>query len=150
MWLQLDLINVTLEFLDTGPLAKVNFIKSKLTYESASNNTLDVDLVSREILVSDTRFQNWPLDAKPNVFTNILQPTKHSKPDLLQAELHYRVCHDTTRFTILLNNMQLIAILDWWKMVINFLRSKIEIPQKRKAERIVVVDLFIVFLIEDN
>lgn len=39
------------------PLACVNFIRSKLTYESFSDESKDVDLVSEEILISDTRFK---------------------------------------------------------------------------------------------
>lgn len=39
------------------PLACVNFIRSRLTFESFSDESKDVDLVSQEILISDTRFE---------------------------------------------------------------------------------------------
>lgn len=69
MWTSLTIIlnldNVTLELenleeenvQETKPLACVNFISSRLTFESFSDQTKDVDLVSQEILISDTRFE---------------------------------------------------------------------------------------------
>lgn len=41
----------------TCPLACINFIRSRLTFESFSDESKDVDLVSQEILISDTRFE---------------------------------------------------------------------------------------------
>ncbi|XP_047493790.1 vacuolar protein sorting-associated protein 13D-like isoform X6 [Penaeus chinensis] len=128
----LNLDNVTLELenleeesvQETKPLACVNFISSRLTFESFSDQTKDVDLVSQEILISDTRFENFPVNKRSNIFTNILQPTplKSAKNDSqLQAEVHYRSTKDVTRFTILLNNMRLMGILDWWMEVLDFI-----------------------------
>lgn len=61
----LVLDNVTLELDHVGkheaqacsPLACINFIRSRLTFESFSDESKDVDLVSQEILISDTRFE---------------------------------------------------------------------------------------------
>ncbi|KAK7083456.1 hypothetical protein SK128_002186, partial [Halocaridina rubra] len=64
--LNLDNVTVELENLDEDkvdirkqctPLACINFIKSRLTFESFSDESKDVDLVSQEILLSDTRFK---------------------------------------------------------------------------------------------
>ena len=59
--IHLDLLDVTLKLqLCHSPessLACVNFIKSHLMVETYSNQSRDVDLVSQEILVTDTRFQ---------------------------------------------------------------------------------------------
>jgi vacuolar protein sorting-associated protein 13D len=41
-------------------LARINFIKSRLVYESFSDLSKDVDLVSQEILLLDTRFAHCP------------------------------------------------------------------------------------------
>ena len=41
-------------------LARINFIKSRLVYESFSDLSKDVDLVSQEILLLDTRFTDCP------------------------------------------------------------------------------------------
>ncbi|XP_076064677.1 vacuolar protein sorting 13D isoform X4 [Oratosquilla oratoria] len=143
-----DLDNVTLELENlndnnetnsvgkkTSPLACVNFIKSRLIYESFSDGSKDVDLVSQEILISDTRFEGFPVNKKSNVFTNILQPTPSKafkNKSQLQAEVHYRSTKDVTRFTILLNNMRLMAILDWWAEIQNFIHSNPENPFSKK------------------
>ena len=73
-----DLDNVTIEVInedENNSLATVNLIKSRLNYQSNSNGGSDVDLVSQEIQLSDTRFQDCPVNKKSNVFTRILQPT---------------------------------------------------------------------------
>ena len=65
----LVLDNVALELDHVGkgedkagfPLACVNFIRSRLTFESFSDDSKDVDLVSQEILISDTRFEGKKL-----------------------------------------------------------------------------------------
>ncbi|XP_063232383.1 intermembrane lipid transfer protein Vps13D [Bacillus rossius redtenbacheri] len=123
--LQLDLLNVTLKLQvshsTNSPLACINFIKSRLLLETFSNGTQDVDLVSQEILVADTRFQAEPVNKRSNVFTNILQPINMSfEGDRVQAEVHHRSKPGHSKFTILLNNMRLMAILDWWEAVKSF------------------------------
>lgn len=62
-----DLNNVTLELLTShnlGPahpevsLAKLDFIRSRLSYDLFSDQSKETDLVSHEILASDTRFRS--------------------------------------------------------------------------------------------
>uniref|UniRef100_A0A4W5MV21 Uncharacterized protein n=2 Tax=Hucho hucho TaxID=62062 RepID=A0A4W5MV21_9TELE len=87
-----DMMNVSLELLDspkaTGQkpcsLARFDFMKSKLLFESFSNGSKSVNLVSHSILAYDTRY-TWPgMDAgssargKHNVFDCILQPRQAS------------------------------------------------------------------------
>ena len=64
--MSVELTNVTLELLashDQGPLsppvsiAKLDFIRSRLSYDSYSDQSKETDLVSHEILASDTRFR---------------------------------------------------------------------------------------------
>lgn len=64
--LHMELVNVTLVLvlhhaeppdLPEVSLACVNFIKSKLSYESYSDNSKDIDLASTEILIVDTRYR---------------------------------------------------------------------------------------------
>ncbi|XP_042225636.1 vacuolar protein sorting-associated protein 13D-like isoform X3 [Homarus americanus] len=131
--LNLDNVTLELENLEQDnvqgsksctPLACINFISSRLTYENFSDYSKDVDLVSQEILISDTRFEGFPVNKRSNIFTNILQPTpsKSAKNNSqLQAEVHYRSTKNVTRFTILLNNMRLMGILDWWWEVLDFI-----------------------------
>lgn len=108
-------------------LACIHFIKSSLKIDSFSDGSQDIDLVSQEILVIDSRNQK---DQQKNVFSNILQPI-NSKPgnDSVQAEVHSRRRNDSSKFTILLNNMRVMAILDWLESVRDFLSQNAEKPK---------------------
>lgn len=113
-----------------APLACINFIKSSLKIDQFSDGSQDIDLVSQEILITDTRFlpnkQTDIFGETPivkNVFTTILQPTssKSNGEDSVQAEIHSRKRQDYSKYTILLNNMRVMAILDWMENVRDFL-----------------------------
>jgi len=79
--IELDLVNVTVEILkeDEQKLSRVDFLRSKFTFNNSSDGTRDIDLASQEILVSDIRFppsSSIPQESssnKINVFSNILQ-----------------------------------------------------------------------------
>lgn len=110
-------------------LACINFIKSSLKIDLFSDGSQDIDLVSQEILVTDSRFSEshgW-VDSTGrklarNIFTNILQPIKFkSGGDSVQAEIHSRKRQDYSKYTILLNNMRVMVILDWMESVKDFL-----------------------------
>ena len=67
--------------------------RSRLIYESFSDSSRDVDLVSQEILLSDLRFVDCPANKKSNVFTQILRPMEMGggeRNNPLQAEVHFR------------------------------------------------------------
>ncbi|KAF5273971.1 hypothetical protein FQA39_LY01087 [Lamprigera yunnana] len=148
MWtltsLKFDLSNVILRLQikhDTSPLARINFIKSRLTVESFSNLSQDVDLVSQEILVMDTRFQDVPANECPNIYTNILQPINFkTQGDLVQAEIHTRKRQDRIKFTILLNNLRLMAIFDWWEAALKYILENPNDEKKQLPETAVVSD----------
>lgn len=126
--LKLDLQNVTLRLLkdhNVVPITCINFIKSRLLVETFSDGGRDVDLVSQEILIRDTRFHGTEA-ISPNVFTNILQPIKNSKQNELQVEIHSRSRGRRTKSTILLNNMRLMAIFDWWEAVREYIFQNID------------------------
>ncbi|XP_025991490.2 vacuolar protein sorting-associated protein 13D isoform X1 [Solenopsis invicta] len=125
----LELVNVTVKLHPShniAALACINFIKSRLTLDSLSDGSQDIDLVSQEILIMDTRFQNEPVDRQCNVFTRILQPLRDTvnievDKDRVQAEVHHRKRKAYSATTILLHSMRLTAILDWWQAVRDFL-----------------------------
>ena len=59
--LQLELHNISILIRDSHesndpPIARVDLIRSRLLVETFSDRTQDVDLLSQEILLSDTRF----------------------------------------------------------------------------------------------
>ena len=134
-YISLELVNVTLRLhpqRGSAALACVNFIKSRLIVESSSDGSQDVDLVSREILVTDTRFQGEPVNRRSNVFTSILQPLRASSSvteDRVQAEVHHRKRKNCSATTILLHSMRLTAILDWWEAVRDFLSLNAPEPE---------------------
>lgn len=110
------------------PLACIKFIKSSLKIDIFSDNSQDIDLVSEEILVNDSRFgepsnETCTSDKRTrNVFTNILQPISATPGnETVQAEVHTRKRDDYAKYTILLNNMRVMAILDWMENVRDFL-----------------------------
>ncbi|XP_071747088.1 intermembrane lipid transfer protein VPS13D [Lepeophtheirus salmonis] len=117
-------------------LARINFYKSKLIYESWSDSSRDVDLVSQEICLSDFRYIDCPPEDQPNVFTKILYPMKNiSYFGNLQAEVHYRSTLDMNRLTILLNNMRLMSLFDWWFKVLEFISKCPTSPPEFNKEK---------------
>lgn len=133
-------VSVRLEIADpikslsgTTSLACINFIKSTLIVDSFSDGSQDIDLVSQEISVIDTRTVNeFSTSGTTNVFSNILQPiniTPGITNDIVQAEVHSRKRKEFTKFTILLNNMRVMAILDWLESVRDFLAQNEDPPK---------------------
>ncbi len=63
MKINMELVNVTVELLTAqgrrpeASLARLDFNKSRLMYESYSDGSKDIDLVSHEIMAHDTRFR---------------------------------------------------------------------------------------------
>lgn len=136
--INLDLENVSVKLKlddhDGGShsnLAWINFIKSFLKIDSFSDGSQDIDLVSQEILIKDSReYPNNNDDFKlKNVFKNILEPIYvKTNQNTVQAEIHSRKRKDSSKYIILLNNMRIMAILDWLENVRDFLVEIEEIP----------------------
>lgn len=133
MSFHVDLVNVTLELLvshrpssnnQDQSLAQIDLCQSKLTFKRFSDQSREVDLVSQEILVSDTRFKDAPANQRPNVFFHILQPMANSQQGLLQAEINYRSTPVFSRLTVVLNNMRVMAVFDWWSAFLAFISVK--------------------------
>ena len=69
--LTIDLRNVTVELLHSQPeesgtpeqsLARLDFIRSQLSFTSFSNQLREIDLVSNQIRIDDTRFKSKSQD----------------------------------------------------------------------------------------
>lgn len=72
---------------------RFDFMKSKLLFESLSDGSKSVNLVSHSLLAYDTRYSecNKAAEGKHNVFDCILQPSRTGNNRAsLQLELHYR------------------------------------------------------------
>ncbi|MGH0120150.1 UNVERIFIED_CONTAM: hypothetical protein FKN15_065311 [Acipenser sinensis] len=142
--LLVDMMNVSLELLDSSQtaggstsLARFDFMKSKLLFESFSNGTKSVNLVSHSLLAFDTRNMGHSVTSKGqaasgteqrhNVFDCILQPSKTgANRASLQMELHFRSTRDSSSFTVVLNNLRVFLIFDWLLLVRDFLRTPAE------------------------
>ncbi|KAL7019068.1 hypothetical protein ACKWTF_011000 [Chironomus riparius] len=128
----LDLQDVSVSMKHTPEsisLACINFIKSTLKVDSKSDGSQDIDLISQEILITDTRtwLNDSEINPSINVFTNILKPLK-DRGTIIQAEIHSRRRDDNTQFTILLNNMRCMMILDWLEQARDFILQIDEQP----------------------
>ncbi|XP_076023177.1 intermembrane lipid transfer protein VPS13D isoform X2 [Genypterus blacodes] len=135
-----DMMDVSLELMGSckanepnGSLARFDFMKSKLLFESFSNGSKSVNLVSHSLLAYDTRFtglsKRFPADsrARHNAFHCILQPSKTgTNRASLQLELHYRSTRDASSFTVVLNNLRVLLIFDWLQLVHDFLQAPME------------------------
>jgi vacuolar protein sorting-associated protein 13D len=127
----------TSSFISSGEkyesFAYLAFIKSELIYESSSDGSKLIDLVSSQIDIQDTRQQTKQHTAKrstlksnENVFVNILcNPNSHKKKQNLQLELHYRSNKQSNRHSVLINNCRVVLIFDWLLKLKNFISSNV-------------------------
>uniref|UniRef100_A0A3Q2P469 Vacuolar protein sorting 13 homolog D n=1 Tax=Fundulus heteroclitus TaxID=8078 RepID=A0A3Q2P469_FUNHE len=111
-------------------LHRFDFMKSKVLFESSSDGSKSVNLVSHSLLAYDTRYAGTsksPEGVRRNVFDCILQPSKTgTNRASLQLELHYRSTRDSSSFTVVLNNLRVFLIFDWLQLVQDFLRLQPE------------------------
>ncbi|XP_046808377.1 vacuolar protein sorting-associated protein 13D [Lucilia cuprina] len=105
-------------------LACIKFIKSTLEIDSFSDGSQDIDLISSEILIMDAR-KHFSGYSSKNIFKYVLKPSvEGSSKNVVQAEIHSRKRNDTSKYTILLNNMRIMAILDYLEKLSNFLKEE--------------------------
>ncbi|XP_019397092.1 PREDICTED: vacuolar protein sorting-associated protein 13D isoform X2 [Crocodylus porosus] len=127
----IDMVNVSLELMDPkgkdgrSSLARFDFKKSKLLFESFSNQAKSVNLVSHSMMAFDTRYpgQKSTLNV-PNVFNCIFQSSRNTaNQGAIQIELHFRSTKDSSCFTVVLNNLRVFLIFDWLFLVHDFLHT---------------------------
>ncbi|XP_054856929.1 intermembrane lipid transfer protein VPS13D isoform X2 [Eublepharis macularius] len=125
----IDMVNVSLELTNPqgkdGSLARFDFKKSKLLFESFSNQTKSINLVSHSMMAFDTRYAGQRASlGTPNVFSCIFQSSKNTNtPGAIQIELHYRSTKDSSCFTVVLNNLRVFLIFDWLLLVHDFIQT---------------------------
>jgi vacuolar protein sorting-associated protein 13D len=138
----IELYNYGLDGVSTESLAFLSFIKSSLIYESFSDGSKLVDLVSNEIILTDTRkcktgntTKRANFSRQDSNFYNVLSKKSSLIPDQqaktsnatkrLQLELHFRSNKDSKRYSVLFNNCRVITIVDWLIEMKNFLSANI-------------------------
>ncbi|XP_020137266.2 intermembrane lipid transfer protein VPS13D isoform X1 [Microcebus murinus] len=138
----IDMVNVSLELKDpkgkegAGSLARFDFKKCKLLYESFSNQTKSINLVSHSMMAFDTRYAGQKTSpGLTNVFSCIFQPSKNSSSThgSIQIELHFRSTKDSSCFTVVLNNLRVFLIFDWLLLVHDFLHTPSDIKKQNNA-----------------
>uniref|UniRef100_A0A8D1BUX8 Vacuolar protein sorting 13 homolog D n=1 Tax=Sus scrofa TaxID=9823 RepID=A0A8D1BUX8_PIG len=138
----IDMVNVSLELKDpkgregAGSLARFDFKKCKLLYESFSNQTKSINLVSHSMMAFDTRYAGQKTSpGTTNVFTCIFQPSKNSSTTQgsIQIELHFRSTKESSCFTVVLNNLRVFLIFDWLLLVHGFLHTPSDIKKQSKV-----------------
>uniref|UniRef100_A0A8C5KJ01 Vacuolar protein sorting 13D n=1 Tax=Jaculus jaculus TaxID=51337 RepID=A0A8C5KJ01_JACJA len=134
----IDMVNVSLELRDpkgregTGSLARFDFKKCKLLYESFSNQTKSINLVSHSMMAFDTRYAGQKASpGMTNVFNCIFQPAKTSSTTQgsIQIELHFRSTKDSSCFTVVLNSLRVFLIFDWLLLVHDFLHTPSDVKK---------------------
>ena len=131
LYMNIDLKDVILDLRQDngGTLGRISLVRSALTYESFSDGSRDIDLVSQDILLHDLRFDHLPMNKRPNVYSQIVRPLGRERDaGQLQAEVHFRLTPETHRTTVLVNNMRLLGIFDWWLELFDFITLPAEDP----------------------
>uniref|UniRef100_A0A8C8S437 Vacuolar protein sorting 13 homolog D n=1 Tax=Pelusios castaneus TaxID=367368 RepID=A0A8C8S437_9SAUR len=134
----IDMVNVSLELVDPkgkdglSSLARFDFQKSKLLFESFSNQTKSINLVSHSMMAFDTRYAGQKATlGMHNVFNCIFQSSKNSSnKGVIQIELHFRSTKDSSCFTVVLNNLRVFLIFDWLLLVHDFLHTPNDVKQQ--------------------
>ncbi|KAH8288059.1 hypothetical protein KR018_011097 [Drosophila ironensis] len=91
------------------PLSCIHFLKSTLEIDLFSDGSQDIDLISSNILIEDERKHLGT--GNENMFKNILEPSKKEvRPEnSVQVEIHCRKKANFCKYTIMLNNMRVLA-----------------------------------------
>lgn len=111
---ELENVNIELAVAENS-LAQMSIIRSTLIYESFSDESKLVDLVSKEIRILDCRAQSQ------SRWRQVLFK-KHSESQL-QLEVHYRSNKTSNRFSIVFNNCKCICLIDWIIQMKRFISS---------------------------
>lgn len=106
------------------PLACIHFIRSQLEIDMLSDGSQDIDLISSNILIVDERPSDGINNA--NVFRNILQPSKKDTipKHSAQVEIHCRKRLNLCKYTVMLNDMRVIGILDFLERLKKFFEEE--------------------------
>ncbi|KAH8379915.1 hypothetical protein KR009_008014 [Drosophila setifemur] len=108
------------------PLACIHFLRSTLEIDLFSDGSQDIDLISSNILIVDERIQT----SNENMFKNILEPSKKEvRPEnSVQVEVHCRKKANFCKYTIMLNNMRVFALISFLDQLNSYLQEDSPAP----------------------
>jgi len=98
-----------------------------------SDGSQDIDLISSNILIVDER--NESDKSNENVFKNILEPSKKEVriENSVQVEVHCRKKATFSKYTIMLNNMRVFALLSFLDQLKSYLQEDSPAPVVNNA-----------------
>ncbi|EDV41143.2 uncharacterized protein Dana_GF23570 [Drosophila ananassae] len=110
------------------PLSCIHFLKSTLEIDLFSDGSQDIDLISSNILIEDERKDTGM--GNENMFKNILEPSKKEvRPEnSVQVEVHCRKKGNFCKYTIMLNNMRVFALLSFLDQLKSYLQEDSPAP----------------------
>lgn len=144
-YFRIDLVDVQLELLQSREvsdrpgsvsqsLAKFDIRCSEFSFESCSNQTKTINLVSQAVIGYDTRYEGQKeqyitingisifystkgcdINSKPNLFTKVLRPRCSSggkSKNSIQVEIHVNLSPKEIKASIILNQLRLIGVFD--------------------------------------
>lgn len=111
------------------PLACIHFLKSMLEIDLFSDGSQDIDLISSNILIVDERKVEAGV-GNENKFKNILEPSKKEAriENSVQVEIHCRKKANFSKYTIMLNNMRVFALISFLDQLKSYLQEDSPAP----------------------
>jgi vacuolar protein sorting-associated protein 13D len=104
--IHLDMQNIGIDLVDLDrSIALFKFENTSLIFESYSDTTKLIDLVSNEIAIVSS--------SDSNAFNMLYKKANSHDSKRLQLELHSRFYKDSDRYSILFNNCAAVVKLDW-------------------------------------
>ena len=117
--------HVCLEFVSSRATHKDDFDQflsrfymhnTTLKIELFSDSTKDIDFISREMSIVDVRYDDYVESQKPSIYREVLLTRKAFENDpstsSLQVEVHAKLTPHCMEYTIILNNLRMIFMMD--------------------------------------
>ena len=97
-------------------LSRFYMHNTTLQIEIFSDSTKDIDFISREMSIVDVRYDDYAESQKPSIYREILLTRNAYENDpstsSLQVEVHAKLSPQSMEYTIILNNLRMIFMMD--------------------------------------
>ena len=97
-------------------LSRFYMHNTTLQIELFSDATKDIDFISREMSIVDVRYDDYAESQKPSIYREVLLTRNAFENDpstsSLQVEVHAKLSPQSMEYTIILNNLRMIFMMD--------------------------------------
>ena len=97
-------------------LSRFYMHNTTLQVEILSDSTKDIDFISREMSIVDVRYDDYAESQKPSIYREVLLTRNAYENDpstsSLQVEVHAKLSPHSMEYTIILNNLRMIFMMD--------------------------------------